>query len=342
MVKTVGSGRERIDHCAEILEQLDGDAGEARLPSILEAIAVKVEPNAVAEDSFAVVAKIEVSTTLTGVQVDGGLIVGQPVGIRHRVVGARRQIDADGVGVGREAIEAIGAVEAGDKGSDDPRRAIGDRHQRVGKPVVFRIHDAVAVLVIEHQAGERAGPLIAEVESAEDLVDSQIDGGLAVEGQVGVVGLDGTAGHTGGIDAHDVVATREGGESVIAVAVGGGGLQWRTEEVQQIDGDAGHTELSRALSARAVAVEPDTAAELAALAVGRGDQEEKERKKEEDDGVSALRISTDSEHRADLSLVAGSYEENVSAGPQRRMKTAGTRPDDEHLQAEDISRRGKG
>src|SRR5207253_1129670 len=141
------------------VEHLDGDAVEAALAGILDAVAVAVEPHPVTHGGGALVAEVDVGPGVAGGERQGGDVRrGDAVEVegRSRPRGRRHP---DRIRAGRQAAERVVAVAAGDGGGDD---VVGGVEQLDGDAVeaaLAGVLEAVAVGVDPYPVadGSRGG-----------------------------------------------------------------------------------------------------------------------------------------------------------------------------------------
>src|SRR5690606_3565472 len=121
-VAAVAGGRGGRHDVAVAVEQVDGDAVQARFAGLLGAVAVEVVPHAGADAGAAAAAEVDLLAVLAGLRGNGTRVLGRGAGgadRRGRAAGQGGGVHADGVGAGAEAGEGVVAVGAGRGGRDD-------------------------------------------------------------------------------------------------------------------------------------------------------------------------------------------------------------------------------
>ncbi len=295
----VGGGGAADQDAGEAVDagvEFDGDAGFTHFVALLQAVAVGIDPDAVADaggvggDGHE--AGIEAEAVVAGDEGDRGGQAGA-VGVAVAAVvalvlageGVAARLDEmDAVAARGQVVEEVvagvaAAVVGGGGGGDGAARTVeqvdGDAVEAAGAVVLL----AVAVAVDPDVVAEAGG-----------LVEACVDAGVVLAGRQGVAaGVAGAAvgvaveqvvaadvgaaeqGAVAGDEADDVVARHEVVEVVAADrgaahAVGGGGAadQDAGEAVDagvEFDGDAGFTHFVALLQAVAVGVDPDAVAD---------------------------------------------------------------------------------
>ncbi len=219
-----------------------GDPGNARFAGVLHAVGVGVEPHPVAQGGRTFVDEVVAGAALTRLQDHGDAVRVAAVAVAH--VGVARLVAFfDRVAARRHAREAVVAVGVGGGGGD--RGAVGalQDHGDAGNRGVAGV---VVVEVFTHRAADGARQAFVDEEVA-------AAGGPRRHRDGDAVGVAAVAvAHVGEARLvaffNHVVADRHIVEAVVAVGVGGGGLDHRVgERVLQHHGDAGNRGVARAV-----------------------------------------------------------------------------------------------
>ena len=193
-VVAVAAGGRGGDDVAGGVEQLDGGAVDAGLAGILDAVAVAVEPDAVADGTVEPVAEVDVGAVLAGGEGEAGLVGrGDAVEVVGLGDSGGKPGDADGVAAGAEVVEGVVAV-AGGRGGGDDAGAVEQLDRDAVDAGLAGVLGAVAVGVEPDPVADGSGAAIAEVD-----VGAVLTGG------------EGEGGHVGSGDAVEVVGRRDPG-----------------------------------------------------------------------------------------------------------------------------------
>ena len=181
LIATVIVGDGGADHFALRVEQADGDAGHAGLVHVLDAVAIDIVPDRVAEAGGLEQASIDGGVVFPAFEVDEAAaaagradvaveaVVAADVGRDERVAGG--WYDFDHVVAGREEVEEVSAVRVGDRGGDPITRQVVQAHGDAGHTGFRRTLDTVPVGVEPDRVAERGG-----------LEDPGVDGAVVLTG----------------------------------------------------------------------------------------------------------------------------------------------------------------
>ena len=271
----------RRQHAVQI--QIDGNVGQRRLACVIDAIAVAIDKDLVANGARLHPPETKVGVVVGSAEVGNGLWIGgrylersgAEVGQQRWIGGSHVGGIVEALGQAGEAVQAVGVCDGGgyqcvSRGIDDTVAVgvlvKGDGHAG-DADVSAGIEDAVVGDVFEDLVADdaRAHRLVAKVGREVLLVGGQVDGMAVVERAVGIAGLGGARQRRAVVDFHHIGACQQAGEEVVAVGVGGGGgQQGHAVSCVELDGDAGDAFFTRILHAIAVPVAPDRVADLAA------------------------------------------------------------------------------
>ena len=249
-VVAVGVGRERAAHgVAGSIQQGHLDARHAGFARVLLAVAVGVEPNAVAQGGRPVEARVDGRVVLTRGHHDGaGLARAVDVAVarvvalvRQRRHVAHRRHHGHRVGAGGDG-EAVVAVGVGGGGRHRVAHRVLQLHGDAGKPQLACVLLAVGVGVFPHAVAQGRRTLVNEVVAGAALARGEGDADHVRVAAVAVAHV-GVARLVGLFDG--VAAGRHVVEDVVAVHVGGGGRHRVAHRILQHDGHAGDRGVAR-------------------------------------------------------------------------------------------------
>ena len=269
-------GHRGADRCAAAVEQGHGHTCNAGLASVLDAIAVEVEPDEVTHRcERRDVACIQVGVHFSGSQRDGGGASGADIGIAvrgGRALGSGRQHitvltgwEAHAVLAGLEIGEGVEALAIRHIGANGSAGAVVERDWHAHEAGFASVLNAIAVHVHPDEvadAGERAA--VACVKIGNDLAFGERDvhclarGGVWIAVESWITTLCRRGQHTGvwqrGRELHGIGAGLQANEDVGSGAIGGGSANRGAAAVQQRDGDSGNAGLAWILHAIAIQI----------------------------------------------------------------------------------------
>nr|GEU28183.1 hypothetical protein [Tanacetum cinerariifolium] len=282
LVVAVAVGGGGLDHLAGAVDQLHGHAGLAGFAAVLDAVAVLVEPHAVADGGGGQQAGVHRLVHFAGghgkaVRQAGGAGVGVD-GVVARVASMgrgeghafrqRRLVELDAVGARFQVGKLVVAAGIGiDRRAHGLAVGVQQRDLDVAHARFAAVLQAVAVLVQPYAVAHGGGLVQAGVDGVVDFAGSHRDL-AALAGSIDVAVERGVAARVGGGDditfrrgdSHRVGAG-VGREAVLAVRAGGGGLHDVAGSVLQLHGGAGHARFTRILHAVGIGVFPHAVAD---------------------------------------------------------------------------------
>ena len=300
-VLAVGIGNVGGDRLARFVEQRDLYAAHAALVALLDAVAVGVEPHAVADGAGLVDAGIHVGNVLAGGNGDRAEVAAG-VGVAVERIATANVLLGDGIAVRQFHGHAVGtrfhhelviAVAVGGGGLDHFTGAVAQFHGHARLAAFAAVLDAVAILVEPHAVTDGGSCHYAGIDAVVDFAGDQREAvrqaagaGVGIE-LVVAAGMGGGKAHAFGqrglVELHAVGARLEVGELVVAVGVGPD----RRTDLLAIGVEQGHLDVANAgfaavLQAVAVLVEPHAVAHAGSFiqagidgvigfAVGHGD-----------------------------------------------------------------------